>query len=263
MQPRWAEFLHGSTVEHGVQIYDDPAELTATVSTFLAAGLEAGQPGVVVSTPEEWESFAAALDARGCDVRATRERGLLVVADAAETLDAVSEAGEPSAERFERIVGELLDRAGRASEREPRVFGSMVDLLCRQGRPEAAFALEALWNDLARHRRFSLLCGYRLDVFDVRAQAAALPHVCGLHSHVLPASNYARLASALDRALGDVLGSAGAGNVYRAVARERDDVRVPMAQLIMMWLSGNRPDVAERVLATAREHYRAPGVAAA
>ena len=263
MQPRWTEFLHGSTVEHGVQVYDDPAELAASVAAFLAAGLDAGQPGIVVATPEQWTSFAERLDARGVDARANLERGHLVFADASETLAAITVDDAPSADRFGVVIGELLDRAERASEREPRVFGAMVDLLCRDGRTEAAFALEELWNELARSRRFSLLCGYRLDVFDVRAQAAALPHVCGLHSHVAPAGNYARLAGAVDRALDEVLGSAGAGNVYRAVARDRDDVRVPMAQLIMMWLSENTPAVAESVLAAAREHYGAPARAAA
>lgn len=261
MQPRWAEFLHGSTLEHGVQIYADPAELTSSVAAFLAAGLDAGQPGVVVATPEQWASVAAALDARGWDARANVERGLLVFADAGETLAAITEDDAPSAGRFVQVVGQLLDRAARASAGDPRVFGAMVDLLCRQDRPEAAFALEELWNELARRRRFSLLCGYHLDVFDVQAQAAALPHVCGLHSHVLPASNYARLARAVDRALDDVLGSAGAGNVYRSVARERDDVRVPMAQLIMMWLSQTMPGVAERVLQSARAYYGEPAAA--
>ena len=261
MQPRWAEFLHGSTVEHGVQIYDDPSELARTVSAFLAAGLDGGQPGVVVATREQWTSFCEGLDARGWDASATRAQGLLVAADADETLAAITDGDRPSAERFRQVIGDLLDRVGGATEREPRVFGSMVDLLCRAGDLDGAIALEELWNDFARHRRFSLLCGYRLDVFDVHAQSGALPHVCGLHSHVLPASNYARLARAVDRALGDVLGSAGAGNVYRSVARERDDLRVPMAQLIMMWLSTNMPGVAERVLESAREHYGGPTVA--
>jgi hypothetical protein len=264
MQQRWAEFLHGSSVEHGVQIYGDPAELATSVAAFFAAGLDAGQPAVAVATPAQWASFAAALDARGWDAATARERGLVVVADAAETLAAIMDGGEPSAERFERVIGGLLDRAvAQAPDRDPRLFGEMVDLLARQGLAEAAFRLEALWNELARHRRFALLCGYQLDVFDPAAQARLLPHVCGLHQHVLPAGNYARLASAVDRALDEVLGSAAAGGVYRAVARERDDVRVPMAQLIMMWVSANMPGLAERVLESARAHYGATAASAA
>lgn len=255
MQQRWAEFLHGSTVEHGVQVYADPAELAVSVATFLCAGLEAGQPGIAVATREHWDAIATRLEARGCDVAGALDRGLLVTADADSVLAALLEDGEPSPALFDREIGALLDRAALASDREPRVFGELVELLCRRGRADAAVALEELWNGLGRRRRFSLLCGYRLDVFDVRQQATVLPQVCDAHSHVLPAANYARLARAVDQALEDVLGSSGASDVYRSVALERDNVRVPMAQLILMWLSSNRPIAADRVLAAARSHY--------
>jgi KaiC/GvpD/RAD55 family RecA-like ATPase len=261
MQQRWAEFLHGSTVEHGVQVYGDAAELATSVAAFLAAGLDAGQPGVVVATPTQTEAFARGLAARGWDVDDAEGRGLLLTADAEETLAALMDGDTPSPALFDSVVGGLLDRAeANAEGREPRVFGEMVDLLVRQDRVDAAFELEELWNDLARRRRFSLLCGYQLDVFDPHAQAAMLPRLCNLHSHVLPANNDARLAGAVDRALDEVLGSTAASQVYRSVARERDDIRVPMAQLIMMWLSTNMPAHADRVLDVAREHYGAqPG----
>ena len=55
--------------------------------------------------------------------------------------------------------------------------------------------VEQLWNQLARTRRFSLLCGYELDVFDPQAQAGALQAICRVHSHVLPAHDADALAS--------------------------------------------------------------------
>ena len=73
----------------------------------------------------------------------------------------------PSAEQFEAVVGGLMDQVGaRFPNRRIRAFGEMVDLLCERGNPSAAAALEELWNRLARRRSFSLLCGYRIDVFD-------------------------------------------------------------------------------------------------
>lgn len=264
MRQAWGDFLKGAGARaHGVQVYGDAADLAESVASYLAAGFERNQPGVLVATPEHLSLFADRLGARGWRLEDAESAGLVVVADAEETLALILGPNGLERGRFEHVVGGLLDRVEHGPDDRPaRVFGEMVDLLCRRDQAAAADELEQLWNLLAQQRRFSLLCGYRLDVFDVGAQAAALPHVCGLHSHVLPASNYARLASALDRALGDVLGSAGAGNVYRAVARERDDVRVPMAQLIMMWLSANRPVLADRVLDAAREHYRAQPAAA-
>ena len=78
-------------------------------------------------------------------------------------------------------------------QRRIRAFGEMVDLLCERGNPTGAARLEELWNRLARRRSFSLLCGYRIDVFDRDAQISVLPEICRSHSHVLPVDDPARL----------------------------------------------------------------------
>jgi hypothetical protein len=41
----------------------------------------------------------------------------------------------------------------------------MVDLLCQQGRHEAAVRLEILWNELATTADLSLLCSYATHSF--------------------------------------------------------------------------------------------------
>ena len=122
-------------------------------------------------------------------------------------------------------------------------------------------ALEELWNGLAQRRDFSLLCGYNLDVFDRRSQADTLPHVCRAHSHVLPVLDPARLQRAVDEALEEVLGAAEAGKVYVVVSQDLRGGRVPMAQVLLMWISQNMPALAERVLASARLRYAAAPVA--
>jgi hypothetical protein len=48
-------------------------------------------------------------------------------------------------------------------------------VLHSDGLREEAIADEELWNRLARSRRFTLLCGYELDIFDPAAQAAVYP----------------------------------------------------------------------------------------
>ena len=126
--------------------------------------------------------------------------GLLVVADAEAALDAVLGPRGLGSDRFElvarRAAGPRPER-GR-TDRPPRVFGEMVNLLCARDQASAADELERLWNAYALKRRFSLLCGYRLDVFDPHAQTEMLPHICREHSHVLPARNYPRFARAVD-----------------------------------------------------------------
>jgi hypothetical protein len=249
---------------HAVQIYEDGAELVGKVTAYLAEGFEAGEPAVVVATRDHVAGFTERLAAAGWD--APRLGELLVVADAETTLAAIMRGDEPSAAAFEQVVGKLLDRvAKRFPGQRIRAFGELVNLLCERDQVGAAVVLEELWERLGRSRGFdfSLLCGYRLDVFDRAAQVGPLPHVCRLHSHVVPAADTARLARAVDRALQDVLGPQHAGKVYVLVGKQIREERVPAAQLVLMWVSANLPALAERILASARAHYAAVPLASA
>jgi len=184
----WIEFLRGApSGDHGVQIYRDESELAASVASYLAAGFKDRDQALVVASPAHWSLFAEALSTHDCDPDELQAQGLLTVRDANAILATFMSGGRPSPVRFEEIVGGVLDSI---SEHHPgrriRVFGEMVDLLCLRGEGEAALALEGLWTQFARKRRFSLLCGYQLDVFDRDSQTATLPGVCRSHTHVLP-----------------------------------------------------------------------------
>ena len=182
-----------------------------------------------------------------------------MTADAEETLAAVVGRNGIDRERFERSVSEIFDRVqGGPDIRPVRVFGEMVDLLCRDGRSGTADELERLWNVLAKTRRFSLLCGYRLDIFDLQTQSEAMPDICREHSHVLPARNYPRFARAVDSALREVLGPNHAATVYVLVSREVGHDQIPLAQSILMWVSDNLPKQSAQILASARTHYARP-----
>lgn len=265
MASGWSDFTRVPVPSaHGVQLYGDVEELAVSVAEYLGCGFKVGDPAVVLTTPDHWTSFAARLESSGWELEALEARGLLTVLDAAFTLAEFMEADGPSAPAFERVVGGVLDGvANRFPRREIRAFGEMVDLLCEQGRPDAAVALEELWNELARPRHFSLLCGYHLDVFDRAVQRTPLPEVCRLHSHVSPVPDPERLARAVDAALEEVLGPEQAGKVYMLVGDEARKNRVPVAQLVLMWASANLPESADRILARARRHYSEPSAAAA
>jgi len=122
----------------------------------------------------------------------------------------------------------------------------------------SAVALEQRWNELAQRRRFALLCAYQLDVFAAESQTGSLPHICGAHSHVLPARNYARFARSVDEALREVLGPNKAATVYVLVSRLSTDTHVPLAQQILMWVTVNLPQHANQILESARTHYVRP-----
>ena len=165
------------------------------------------------------------------------------------------EGDRPVADRFEAVVGGLMNRVGaRFPNRRIRAFGEMVDLLCERGDPTAAARLEDLWNRLARRRAFSLLCGYRLDVFDHEAQLSVLPDICRAHSHILPSDDPERLERAVDAALQESLGPQ-AEKVYAMVGEQPRRRHVPPAQLALMWVSSQMPRSAEGILESARAHY--------
>ena len=124
-----------------------------------------------------------------------------------------------------------------------------------RGNIEAAAKLEDLWNELALTRRFSLLCGYGLDVFDQGSQLTPLPDVCRAHSHVAASPDPTRFAEAVDLALEEVLGPLEAGRVYMMVGEQIREERVPPPQLALMWVSENMPLRASNVLSSARTHY--------
>lgn len=255
MRQSWGEFLRGAGPRaHGVQIYGEPAELADSVAAYVSAGFDRDDPAVLVVTPANLELFRERIELRGWDVKAAEGNGLLHVADAEETLAAIVDADGTLDGRFDEVVGGLLDRVQRPG-RPVRVFGEMVDVLSRRGDLETAGALEERWNELAETRCFALLCGYRLDVFGAQSQRETLPQICGSHSHVLPARNYARFARSVDEALREVLGPNRAATVYVLVSRTATENHVPLAQQILMWVTANLPKQSGEILAVARARY--------
>lgn len=258
--PSWDAFLDGHEHGHAVQIYAALDELADSVRTYLSAGFSLGEPAVVLATDDHFARFQSRLTAAGWSEAALEREGLLFRADAQTTLDAIMDGTRPSADAFEREVGGLLDAAAtRFPGRKLRVFGELVELLTAAGNVEAAIELEDLWNDIGSRREFSLLCAYRLDVFDHDAQTTSLPDVCRVHSHVRPAQDTAGFARAVDEALEETLGYEHAGKVYFMVNQQQIGA-VPIPQQVLMWLSRNMPSSAQRVLNTARERYYAEPV---
>lgn len=256
----WRSFIEkAERRDHAVQIYDGVDELASSVGAYLANGFAAGAPGILIATPGHRRAFEEELRARGLEPLDLRKRGLLTCRDAEETLAELMDAdGRPSAARFEATVGALVDGlAQRFPKRTIRAFGEMVDILSSHGDSEAAIELEGLWNDLARTRRLALLCGYRLDIFDIEVQRGALPAVLDVHTHAQPAQDPSRLADAVDAALREIVGPIDAARIYLDVAEQHGLRRLPRGQAVLGWLSTADAGIAQSVLASARRHYAA------
>jgi hypothetical protein len=254
---RWRNFIERApAAEHAVQVYGDSSELIPSVAGFLTAGFDGGDPGLVIATPAHRQALTRELERRGWKASGLERKGLLAHADAEELLETFMDGELPSAARFERVVGGLVDEAtARHPDKSIRAFGEMVDVLWRRGDHRAALALEELWNDLAETRSFALLCGYGLDIFELDVQREALPEVVRLHSHARVVDEPARLAAAVDQALAEVVGPARVARVYLDVAEHVPPGSLPRAQAVLSWLSSSGRPYAHEVLQRAQMHY--------
>ena len=108
--------------------------------------------------------------------------------DAEEMLGQFMIRDAPDAELFEKNVGVVIKQAldGRGGT-VARAYGEMVDVLWKQGRSEAALAVEILWNKLIVRHGFALLCGYSMGNF--YKQPAQLERVSSHHTHVVNSDN--------------------------------------------------------------------------
>lgn len=169
---------------HAVQFYGTEASLFDTVSTFLAEGLVARHPAIVIATPGHRTGILDALSGRLIDCQKALREGDLIVLDAEETLDLFMIHGMPDADLFDANIGRLIEQSLNGRRRVAlRAYGEMVDVLWKQGRTDAAIQLEMFWNRVAATYNFALLCGYAMGSFYKQTQP--VEEICELHSHVV------------------------------------------------------------------------------
>ena len=176
---------------HSVQFYESEDFLSNAVAGYVADGLGGDQPVLVIAAAHRCDSLMDRLVARGIDCEGTRRTGGLTFLDVGELIASfmVGRAVDPV--RFKSCMGTLLERSlqGRNGARA-RVYGEMVDVLCRDGNREAAIHVEQLWNELASTHRFTLLCAYTMNSFEQAEDGAHFHAICGHHGRVLPAESY-------------------------------------------------------------------------
>ncbi|MFL5529839.1 MAG: MEDS domain-containing protein [Gemmatimonadaceae bacterium] len=172
---------------HDVQFYRTENYLGRAVVEFLGAGIRVGQPIIVIATAEHRRTFGERLEEIGLDPDKLFSGRLAVWLDARETLASFMEGALPNRDLFLATVGSVFERLlEKRYYLVVRAYGEMVDLLWKDGNIEGAIAVEQLWNELAIHYRYSLLCGYSLDNFLHEAGESKLRRVCGHHSRALP-----------------------------------------------------------------------------
>jgi PAS domain-containing protein len=181
----------GASCDHAVQFYEHDEFLFGVVAEFLASGLAAGQPAIVIATPEHREGFVRAL-AKKTGVQGAG--GGLTLLDAREMLGTFMVGGSPDPALFRAHVGGTLESCARASDKNGstlvHAYGEMVDLLWKDGNRQGAIRLEELWNDLAVAHRFSLLCAYAMGSFYRQSHSEDFDRICTAHGRVAAAETW-------------------------------------------------------------------------
>ncbi|HEU4936998.1 MAG TPA: MEDS domain-containing protein [Vicinamibacterales bacterium] len=173
---------------HAVQFYRDEESLFTTVAAFLSEGLGARQPAIVIATLRHRAAIEEHLCGRLINCAKARRNGDLIMLDAEEMLGQFMVGDRPDPQLFEKHVGVTVKQllAGRAGT-VARAYGEMVDVLWKEGRSDAALALEILWNRLIVRHTFALLCGYSRGNF--HRQPSQLAIVRSHHTHVVGRDN--------------------------------------------------------------------------
>jgi PAS domain S-box-containing protein len=183
---------------HFVQFYEHDDYLVESVSGYVAAAVGSNEGSIVIATHDHRVAIQRNLAQQGIDIAGAIEGGRYVVLDGRETLNKFMVDGVPDAARFHEVVGGVVAAVGQHSRRI-HAFGEMVALLWADGNRQGAIALEQLWNELAKERRFALFCAYPMAGFNDSADGVPFESVCTCHSEVIPAESYNRMPTENER----------------------------------------------------------------
>jgi hypothetical protein len=191
----WTDMGSGA---HFVQFFEADDYIIGEVSEYVIHGLRANETVVVVATAGHIAGISQILESLGIDLEHAEHDGSFVALDAHETLDQILSNGSPDKEKFNKVVGTIIAKAG---ERRPgvRVFGEMVGVLCSSNRYDCAVKLEDMWNDLRRKHVFSLFCGYSISDLKGSGASEKMGAICASHGHVLPTEAYSEITNTNER----------------------------------------------------------------
>jgi PAS domain S-box-containing protein len=177
--------------EHFVQFYEEETFLVEEVLGFIGTGLWAGEAGVVIAPKARLTDLEQRLKQNGLGYGSKPlYAGEYFFLDADAILSTVMIDDWPDEDRFNDVVGSVIERACNGGQVHVRAYGEMVAVLCAEGKQQAAIRIEQLWNKLAERHSFSLLCAYPMSAFSKEEDGRLFHDVCCAHSHVCLAESF-------------------------------------------------------------------------
>jgi PAS domain S-box-containing protein len=170
-----------------VQFYGDDGTLLHELKGYFGTALGSGSSAIIIATPAHIDRLTQELRNRGINISRVQAEGRYITLDASNFLSRFMVGGTPDPARFTETMGEVIQRASKASLNQTRrvvAFGEMVALLWAEGKSEAALQLETLWNELAGIYSFSLHCAYPVQLFSGQ-ELEPLLRICAEHTDVV------------------------------------------------------------------------------
>lgn len=176
--------------QHYLHLYDTDEELIEALAVYFAIGLARDEAALCIAEPHHASMLIDYLTKMGVDPSGAKKRGMLVLIDATEALEAVITRNEvlgqalPKRGIFESFIDESLRLAGGSERRLVRAFDGLPALLFKEGNPAAAICLEQLWDEAIANQRVRLYCGYPKTLTG-EGSTVEHRHICRSHGYVL------------------------------------------------------------------------------
>src|SRR5688572_11275192 len=231
---------------HIVQLYQDDDFYGEAISHFAAEGFVRGESVILVATKPHWENISGRLRARGLDPEALSRQGQLTLLDADDTLPKFMAGNDPDGGIFKPLAKQTIARA-RAGGRFPRVrwWGEMVNVLYVNGNARGSHRLEEFFDQVAHEESIAIFCSFLMDKFDEKIYDEAFGNVCGTHSHVIPADDYARHRLVVNQAIADVIGEIKGPALQSLVSWLGAPTMMPSSQALLLWVKDHMPQRSE------------------
>jgi hypothetical protein len=120
-----------SDSDHFVQFYEADSFLLNSLSGFIGRAISSGDAALVIATDAHRKSLDELLTSNGMDPESAKVRGQYAALDAAETLAMFMVDGSPEPQRFNQVIGNVIESV-TDGRNNVRAFGEMVASLGRR-----------------------------------------------------------------------------------------------------------------------------------